>query len=289
MDTFLQLLLNGLSAGALYALVAVGFNLIYGATKFFNLTHGAMVAVGGYAVFWLTDRVGVGLSLAIVAGVLAAGAGGVLLDRLVYLPLRRRRASNMVLLVAALGALTVIQAGLAILFTSQFRPLSDSGANEVVYDVLGGSVTRPQVAIFVSALAIACALGLFLKYTTFGKAVKAVSDDEEVAQVVGINTNRVIAWVFFIGSAIAGFAGILVGLDSGIDPAMGLNLLLKATIACIVGGIGSLWGGVIGAFAIGLIENFGIWKIPGVWKDAIAFGLLIVFLLFRPQGLMRRA
>jgi branched-chain amino acid transport system permease protein len=143
--------------------------------------------------------------------------------------------------------------------------------------------------IFVSAIAIACALAAFLKYTTFGKAVKAVSDDEEVAQVVGINTNRVIAWVFFIGSAIAGLAGILVGLDTGIDPAMGLNLLLKATIACIVGGIGSLWGGVVGAFAIGLIENFGIWKIPGVWKDAISFGLLIVFLLFRPHGLARRA
>jgi branched-chain amino acid transport system permease protein len=289
MDTFLQLLLNGLNAGALYALVAVGFNLIYGATKFFNLTHGAMVAVGGYAVFWLTDRVGIALGIAIVVGILAAGIAGVVLDRVVYLPLRRRKASNMVLLVAALGALTVIQAGLAILFSSQFRPLSSSGANEVVYDVFGGAVTRPQVTIFVTSLAIAAALGLFLKLTTFGKAVKAVSDDEEVAQVVGINTNRVIAWVFFIGSAIAGLAGILVGLDTGIDPSMGLNLLLKATIACIVGGIGSLGGGVLGAFAIGLIENFGIWKIPGVWKDAIAFGLLIVFLLFRPQGLVRRA
>ena len=150
-------------------------------------------------------------------------------------------------------------------------------------------MTRPQVIIFVTSLALAAALGLFLKLTTFGKAVKAVSDDEEVAQVVGINADRVIAWVFFIGSAIAGLAGILVGLDTGIDPSMGLNLLLKATIACIVGGIGSLGGAVVGAFAIGLIENFGIWKVPGVWKDAIAFALLIVFLLFRPQGLVRRA
>jgi branched-chain amino acid transport system permease protein len=145
------------------------------------------------------------------------------------------------------------------------------------------------VIIFCAALTLAVALSLFLDHTTFGKAVKAVSDDDEVAQVVGIDTNRVIAWTFFIGSAIAGLAGILVGLDAGIDPSMGLNLLLKATIACIVGGIGSLWGGVVGAFALGLVENFGIWKVPGVWKDAIAFALLIVFLLFRPQGLVRRA
>ncbi|MCX6715691.1 MAG: branched-chain amino acid ABC transporter permease, partial [Candidatus Taylorbacteria bacterium] len=124
--------------------------------------------------------------------------------------------------------------------------------------------------------------------TMFGKAVKAVGDDEEVAKIVGINTPRIIGWVFGIGSAIAGLAGILVGFDTGIEPTMGLSLLLKGVIASIIGGIGNVYGGVLGAFLLGFIENFGIWKISGEWKDAIAFAVLILFLLFRPQGILRR-
>jgi branched-chain amino acid transport system permease protein len=289
MDFFFQLLLNGLGAGALYALVAVGFNLIYGATKFFNLTHGAMIAIGGYAVYHLTDRYDANLYLAALAGVLIAGVCGYGVDKVVYLPLRHRQASNMVLLVASLGALTVIQAGLAISYTSQFRPLSTDVGGRVVYSLFGTVVvSRIQLMIFLFAIAIAVVLALLLRLTRFGKAVKAVSDDHEVAAISGIDTNRLMGYVFFIGSAIAGLAGILVGLDTGIDPTMGLALLLKGVIAAIVGGIGSLPGAVLGAFMLGLIENFGIWVVPGIWKDAIAFGLLIVFLLIRPRGLLGR-
>ena len=125
------------------------------------------------------------------------------------------------------------------------------------------------------------------RYTLFGKAIKAVGDDEEVSKIVGINTVKVIGWVFFIGSAIAGLAGILVGFDTGIEPTMGLSLLLKGVIASIIGGIGNVYGGVLGAFLLGFIENFGIWQISGEWKDAIAFGVLILFLLFRPQGILK--
>lgn len=289
MDTFSQLLLNGLSAGALYALVAVGFNLIYGTTKFFNLTHGAMLTVGAYTVALLADEMGLALGLAIVAGVALAGASGYAIEKSVYLPLRRRRASNMVLLVASLGAMTAIQATIAMLFTSEFRALAGGGSPQETVDILGGAVTRTQIIIFFAALTSAAGIALLLKLTTLGKAITAVSDDEEVAAVVGIDTGRVIAIVFVIGSALAGLAGILLGLDNGVDPAMGLNLLFKGVIACIVGGIGSLPGAVLGAFLLGLVENFGIWKIPGVWKDAIAFAVLIVFLLFRPQGLIPRS
>jgi branched-chain amino acid transport system permease protein len=289
MDTFSQLLLNGLSAGALYALVAVGFNLIYGTTKFFNLTHGSMLVVGAYVVVFLADENGLGLSLAIVVGVVVAGVAGYLTEKLVYRPLRRRRASNMVLLVASLGALTAIQAAIAMLFTSEFRPLANAGAPSGTVEILGGVVTGMQVVIFIAALVCAAALALLLRFTLLGKAITAVSDDEEVAAVVGIDTDRVIATVFVIGSGLAGLAGILIGLDNGVDPSIGLALLFKGVIACIVGGIGSLPGAVLGGFLLGLVENFGIWKIPGVWKDAIAFAVLIVFLLLRPQGLIPRS
>ena len=119
----------------------------------------------------------------------------------------------------------------------------------------------------------------------FGRAVRAVGDDEDVSKIVGINTDKVIGKVFLIGSAIAGLAGILIGFDTGIEPTMGMSLLLKGVIACIIGGIGNIYGGVLGAFFLGFVENFGIWHISGEWKDAIAFTVLILFLLFRPQGI----
>jgi branched-subunit amino acid ABC-type transport system permease component len=109
-----------------------------------------------------------------------------------------------------------------------------------------------------------------------------------VARIIGLNTDKINGYVFFIGSALAGFAGILVGFDTGIEPTMGLGLLLKGVIVSIIGGVGNIYGGVLGAFLLGFVENFGIWKISGEWKDAIAFALLIVFLIFRPQGIMNK-
>lgn len=287
MEILPQLLVNSLIAGSIYAMVALGFNLIYSTARFFDLGYGALAVVGGYGVFFLSKTLGWPLWLGIILAVLVAGLIGVIIYLLVYRKLRTRKASNLVLLVASLGVFTVIQAVIAILFSSQFQTLSTSGGSKV-YQILGGVMTQVQVIILFSALAIMAILGLVLRYTTFGKAVKAVGDDEEVSKMVGIGTTKIVGWVFFIGSAIAGLAGILVGFDTGLEPTMGLSLLLKGVIASIVGGIGNVYGGVIGAFVLGLVENFGIWKISGEWKDAIAFGLLIVFLLFRPQGIFKK-
>lgn len=302
MDIIPQLVANSVIAGSIYALVALGFNLIYGATKFFNLAHGAIAAVGGYAVFFLIRLISpinligpIGLIVIIAVSVLFAGLVGFLLDKIIYLPLRRRHATEMVLLVASLGAFTMLQAIIAILFTSQFQTLTRD-FNQVSYQIgtsstwLGASavITQIQVIILVCGLVIMAALAWMLNNTLFGKAVKAISDDEEVAKIVGINTDKIIGRVFFIGSAIAGLAGILVGFDTGIEPTMGMALLLKGVIGSIIGGVGNIYGGVAGSFLLGFVENFGIWKISGEWKDAIAFALLIIFLLFRPQGIMKK-
>lgn len=286
MDIIPQLILNSIIAGAIYTLIALGFNLIYGVTKFFNLAHGVMAAIGGYSVFYFTKTLSWDLWLAIIIGILLAGLIGYGLDKVIYKPLRKRKASNMVLLVASLGAFTALQAIIAILFTSQFQTLSGRVGAQNIYEIFGGVITQTQLIILISAIAIMIGLALLLKYTMFGKAIKAISDDEEVSKIVGINTDKIIGYVFFIGSAIAGLAGILVGFDTGIEPTMGLGLLLKGVIASIVGGIGNIYGGVLGAFLLGFVENFGIWKISGEWKDAIAFGLLIIFLIFRPRGIM---
>lgn len=281
-----QLIINSLIAGSIYSLVALGFNFIYGTTRFFNLAHGVLSVIGGYVVFWLSKDLGLSIYVSVIAGILFAGFIGYLMDKTVFSQLRKKKATGMVFLVASIGIMTVLQAIIAILFTSQFQTLSTG--NFVSYNLLGGVVTQVQLIIFVTAILVMIGLGLLSKFTRFGKSVRAISDSEEVSKVVGINTEKVIGRVFFIGSAIAGLAGILVGFDVGIEPGMGLSLLLKGVIASIIGGIGNVYGGVVGAFLLAFIENFSVWKISGEWKDAISFVVLLIFLLIRPQGIFKK-
>lgn len=288
MDILPQLVLNSVIAGAIYGMVALGFNLIYGATKFFNLTHGAVAVAGAYGFLFFGKILGFNLFLSAFMGVVIAAIIGYGLDKLIYLPLRKRKASNMALLIASLGAFTALQAVVAILFTSQFQTLWQNYSTQKIYEIYGGVITQTQLIILAAGILITTALVFILKYTLFGKMVRAVSDDEEAAKIVGINTDKIISRVFIIGSAIAGLTGILVGFDTGIEPTMGMSLLLNGVIASIIGGVGSIYGGFLGAFLLGFAENFGIWKISGEWKDAIAFALLIIFLLFRPQGIMKK-
>jgi branched-chain amino acid transport system permease protein len=288
MDILPQIILNSIIAGAIYTLVALGFNLIYGATKFFNLAHGIMSAIGGYAVFYFAKTLGLDIYVSIILGITLTGLVGCSLEKFIYLPLRRRKASNMVLLVASLGAMTVLQAVITIFFSSQFKTLSQNIGTQKLITILGGVITQTQLVILLSTALVMAGFVTLLYKTQFGKAVRAISDDEKVARIIGINTNKIIGYVFFIGSAIAGLAGILVGFDVGIDPKMGSSLLFKGVIASIVGGVGNIYGGILGAFLLGFVENFGIWKISGEWKDAIAFALLITFLIFRPRGIMNK-
>lgn len=234
-------------------------------------------------MYFISNILGLNIWFAIFIGLLVSGLLGFSIDKLVYKQLRKRKASSMVFLVASLGVFTVIQALLAILFSSQFQTLSEG--NGTVIQIFGATITEVQLIIFVCGLLIMGILAFILKSTRFGKAIRAVSDDEEVSKIVGISTDQIIGKVFFIGSMIAGLAGMLIGFDTGIEPTMGFSFLLKGVIASIIGGIGNIYGGVLGAFLLGFVENFGIWKISGEWKDAIAFGLLIIFLLFRPKGI----
>ncbi|MCG2695117.1 branched-chain amino acid ABC transporter permease [Candidatus Parcubacteria bacterium] len=287
MEIFAQLTINSIIAGSIYALIALGFNLIFGVSKFFDLGYGTMAVIGGYAVFFFGKQLGWNIFLSILIGVLLAGLGGFLVNKFVYQTLRKRKASNLVLIIASLGVFTVIQAITAILFSSQFQTLSQN-VGQNTYNIFGGIITQIQIIILVTGIAIMLALVWMMKKTMFGKAVKAIGDDEEVAKIVGIDTNKIIGYVFFIGSAIAGLAGILIGFDTGIEPVMGLKLILKGVVASIIGGVGNVYGGVLGAFFLGFVENFGIWKLSGEWKEAIAFVVLILFLLFRPRGILKK-
>lgn len=285
MDIAVQIALNAVIAGALYSLAALGFNLIYSTARFFDLSYGAVAAAGAYAVFYFYKILGFDLIVSISLGILVAGILGFLIEKVVYRQLRARKVSHTVLLIASLGVLTVVQAVLAILFSSQFLTLSRDIGTTRIFDIGGGVMTETQVVILAAALFVMALLALTLRFSRFGQAVRAVADDEEVAQIVGVNSERIIGIVFFIGAAIGGIAGIAVGFDTGIQPTMGMTLLLSGVVAAIVGGVGNVYGGVVGAFLLAAVENAGVWYLSGEWKAAIAFAILIVFLLFRPQGL----
>ncbi len=288
MEIFAQIVLNAVIGGAIYSLIALGFNLTYATARFFDLAYGAVAAVGGYTVLYTYKIIGLNLPFSITLGIFAAGSLGYLIEKFVYGALRRRKASSTVLLIASLGILTLVQALLAIFFSSQFQTLARDVTGTKIIHIMGGAITEAQILILMAALSIMLVLAYVMRATLFGKAVRAIADDEEVAQVVGVNSERVVGLVFFIGGAIAGVAGIATGFDTGLLPNMGLGLLLYGVISAIIGGVGNVYGGVLGAFVLAVIINTGAWFFPGEWTYTVSFMVLIFFLLVRPQGLLPR-
>lgn len=280
-----QVLINGLIVGSLYALVALGFSFIFSPTKFFNLSYGALVLVGGYAAYTFSVLYGVSTWLGIPAAILLTGIAGWGTDRLVFSPLRKRNASGMIFLVASLGIFTCIQSLLALGYGSHFRSFSTKIETQS-FHIFGGIVTPLQLFIFFVVILASVSIHFFLKITKYGKAVKAIANQVETAKVVGIPTDKIFGMTFFIGSLLAGAAGVLLAMEIGIEPSLGMGFLFKGAIASIIGGMGSLIGAVLGGFLLGFAENLGAWRFEGEWKDAIAFALLIIFLLIKPSGIL---
>ena len=244
-------------------------------------------AAGAYLAYVVYTTPDSNLYLSWVVSCLLAGAVGVALYRGLYVYMRQRARSPLIMLVASLGVLLAISAAITIVFGSAGRPLPTAFGSGP-WTIGGANIKGFNVFTIGVAFAAFAGLVAFLKFTAFGKMVRAIGDDEEVSKVVGINTTFVITIVFFIGAVLAAFAGLLSGHDTAVQPRMGLLLLLKGWIASVVGGIGNLYGALLGGFVLGMVEQFGIWDLAGEWKDAIAVLLLIMFLSFWPQGLIPR-
>jgi len=251
------------------------------------LAFALALAAGTAAGFLIASAPGAGLYLSWGVSCLLAGVVSLALYRGLYMRMRARARSPLTMLVASLGILLAITALISVIFQPTSRPLPDAFGG-APWSVGGATIKGFNVFAIGVALAGFAALWLLLRKTAFGKAVRAISDDEEVAKVVGINTAVVISVVFFIGAMYAAMGGLLSGHDTAIQPRMGLLLLLKGWIASVVGGIGSLYGAIVGGFALGVIEQFGIWDLAGEWRDAISFVLLILFLSFWPRGILPR-
>jgi len=280
-EIFVQLLVNGLIAGGTYALAAVGYSMVYGALKFINFAHGSIAMVGAYLAFVLTVLGNVPLVPAFLCSMVLTAGVGVMVERVAYRPLRR--APKLASLTTAIAVSFVLDAAVMIIMGADIRTFNLTGLGS--YQIGPVYITPVQGAIVVTSLVFMVGLYWLLTRTKLGKAIRAVADGISLAEVSGINTNLIISAVFAIGSALAAASGALIGMDTNLQPTMGFIITVKAFAAVVLGGLGNVWGAVVGAFLIGVVENTGVWFIPPVWKDSIAYGILILALFLRPSGI----
>lgn len=299
-NVFVQLTVNGVTLGSVYALIALGYSMVYGILKLLNFAHGDVFMIGafiGYGVLTalggsLDPRVSVWIliTLMFVAAMLGCGLLGIVIERFAYRPLRD--APRIAPLISALGVSFFLQNSALLLFSANFRSYETFNLIDPLKGIHEGplNISIPRILTIVSAAALMVALTLLVARTHTGKAMRAVSFDREAASMMGIDVDRVIVVTFFIGSALAGAAGVMFGLVFGqIYHLMGFLAGLKGFTAAVVGGIGSIPGAMLGGLLIGLAEAYtaGYWT--STFQDLVVFGLLIAVMLVRPRGLLGRA
>ncbi len=286
----LQQLANGLVLGSLYALVAVGFSMIYGIVRLINFAHGDVLMVGAFAAFGVLSVLGLPLWAALVAVTAVGAALAVAIDAVAFRP--QRGAPQVNGFITSLGVAILIQ-NLAILALSgQPRPFNLPGWLRGSVGLPGLRVTVLDATIVVTTLAILAALTLFVRRSRLGMAMRATAENPLAASLMGIRINRAIATAFALGGALAGIAGVFwAGRAGQIEPLMGFLPGLKAFVAAVIGGVGSLPGAVLGGFLLGFAEVLFLGLLPpayGAYRDAFVFGLLILILLVLPNGLLGR-
>ncbi|PXF59354.1 MAG: branched-chain amino acid ABC transporter permease [Deltaproteobacteria bacterium] len=280
-----QLIANSLYVASIYTIIALGFALIYQVSHFFHFAHGVVFTAGAYLTFLFKICFGYPFFFSIVVAIGFSAILGCLIEISIYRPLRRKDASSLILLLASLGIYIVLQNVISMVFGDDIKTIR-SGIVEEGINILGARITPIQITIISVSLFLLVCCFFFLKYTKMGHAMRAVANDPELARVSGIESDRVILSTFALGSALAGIAGILVALDVDMTPTMGMNALLMGVVAVVIGGVGSIPGVALGALLLGMAQQFGVWKISSQWQDAIAFVILLIFLLFRPQGFL---
>jgi len=273
-------------SGSAWLLLALGFALVYRSARFFHFAQGIVFTASAYVAFALC-LVGLPMPYCVVVSIAAAAALGAGMEVGAYRPLRRRGASSLVLLLASLGIYVVLQNVISLIFGDDTKSIRTGVVREGI-NVLGARITPIQITTICVSIVLVVALAAFLRYAKLGRAMRAVANDPELANLSGIDSDRVILWAFAIGSALAGIAGILVALDVDMTPTMGMNALMMGVVAVIIGGVNSIPGIALGALLLGMAQQFGVWWISSQWQDAIAFIILLAFLLFRPQGFMGR-
>ncbi len=290
MAQFLQQMVNGLALGSIYALIALGYTMVYGIIALINFAYGEIYMFGAFTGLFLVLTWKANLYLAIFGAMAFTTVLGLVVERVAYRPLRRsRNAGRLSALISAIGASIFLSTLMVLLHgpaTTGFPTLFQNRNF-----VLGGaSISLYQILIIGVSALLMVGLDLFVRYTKTGRAMRALSQDADAAALMGVNTDLMIAITFAIGSALAGAAGVLAGIYfNAVQPYMGLMAGLKAFAAAVLGGIGSIPGAVVGGLLIGLAEIMGVAAKLSDWKDAFAFAILILVLLVKPSGLLGRS
>lgn len=295
---FFQHFMNGLTLGGIYALIALGYTMVYGILKFINFAHGDILMVGAYIGLFtyngLRGNAPLGVwtvtsfFIAMLVAMFSCGVLGMVIERVAYKPLRH--AARLAPLLSAIGVSFILSNSAAWAFGTQSRKF-DYPFDNTPINMHGVIITPHQIMILAVAAIMMIGLAIFVDKTRMGKAMRATSLDQSTAMLMGINVDRVISLTFAVGSALAATGGILISLDFKAYPSMGMMTGLKAFVAAVVGGIGNIEGAMLGGIILGLLETFGVavLGIPTGMKDTIAFGVLILILLIKPEGILGHA
>ena len=297
MDTFVQQLINGLTIGSIYALIALGYTMVYGILRLINFAHGDIYMAGAFAGYFIALGLGfggeptlIGLGITLVGSMIAAALLGMAIERFAYRPVRKY--ARMTTLITAIGVSLLLENLGVVIFGGAPRSFPQLLENES-YRLFGNAaISKSQILIFVVSVALMLLLQWIIYRTKVGTAMRAVSFNLNSAKLMGINTDAIIAFTFALGSALAAAGGVLTAqYNPQIDPLMGIITGLKAFVAAVLGGIGNIPGAVLGGLLIGAAETFVVGYgqsvgIPSTFRDAVAFSILILVLLFRPSGLL---
>ena len=281
---FCQQLINGISLGSIYALIALGYTMIYGIIKLINFAHGDIYMLGAYFGFYAITALGLPFIPAIIFAMACAAVAGMIIERVAYRPMRN--APRIAILITAIGVSFFLEYGMILLVSPQPRTFPEVFAASVYH--LGPLVVNSQqLVILLSSLILMVLLTYIVNSTKAGKAMRAVSYDADAARLMGISVDKVISTTFALGSALAAAGGVLVGVYyNSIDPLMGMVPGIKAFVAAVLGGIGIIPGAMLGGLILGVVEAMVSGFISSTFRDAAAYGILILILLFKPSGLL---
>ena len=291
MQDFVQHLINGISLGSIYALIALGYTMVYGILKMINFAHADVYMEGALAAYYVARWMGIDaqpgigtLILLLVVSMVFCSILGLLIERLAYRPLRNAPKLN--ILITAIGVSLLLEYGGQVVFGADPKVFPDVMKDFVIFSVGGIELRSFDVTVLIVSILAMLGLQFLIYKTKLGKAMRAVSANPGVASLMGINPDRIIAFTFVVGSALAGVGSVLVGMKyPKIDPLMGMMIGLKAFVAAVLGGIGNVGGAVVGALIMGLSEELVVAYLSSTYRDALAFGILIVILIFKPAGI----
>ncbi|HOQ09737.1 MAG TPA: branched-chain amino acid ABC transporter permease [Syntrophomonadaceae bacterium] len=284
MQEFLQQMVNGLSLGAIYALIALGYTMVYGIIMLINFAHGDIMMVGAYIGFFAVAVLGTNIFVAMALAMVTCAVLGVVIEKVAYKPLRN--STRIAALITAIGVSLFLEYTTIFFLTPNQRVYPAEAFPVTNYHVMGLTLSSKDIFVFVSAVVLMIILQYIIKRTKTGKAMRAVSLDKEAAMLMGINVDKTISITFAIGSALAAAAGVMMGIYyNSINPLMGIIPGLKAFVAAVLGGIGIVPGAMVGGFVMGILETLVSGYGSSLYRDAVAFGVLIIILLIKPTGL----